>query len=105
LKRIGLLVLIVFAVVVGVATTTPSAQAGLFSGKKTGTPSPSPSPSALPTASPEPPAVGRFRVLVARLKANPNDQIALAQLAAEYLQVNRPDIALQYTQHLPANGR
>ncbi len=103
MKRIGLLVLIVFAVVVGVATTTPSAQAGLFSGKKTGTPSPSPSPSALPTASPEPPAVAIPR-LIAKLKANPNDQIALAQLAAEYLQVNRPDIALQYTQHLLQMG-
>jgi tetratricopeptide (TPR) repeat protein len=102
LKRFGLLVLILFAVVVGMAATTPSAQAGLFGGKKA-TPSPSPSPSALPTASPEPPSVAIPR-LVAKLKANPNDQIALAQLAAEYLQVSRPDIALQYTQHLLQMG-
>jgi tetratricopeptide (TPR) repeat protein len=102
LKRFGLLVLILFAVVVGMAATTPSAQAGLFGGKKA-TPSPSPSPSALPTASPEPPSVAIPR-LVAKLKANPNDQLALAQLAAEYLQVSRPDIALQYTQHLLQMG-
>ncbi len=102
MKRFGLLVLILFAVVVGMAATTPSAQAGLFGGKKA-TPSPSPSPSALPTASPEPPSVAIPR-LVAKLKANPNDQIALAQLAAEYLQVSRPDIALQYTQHLLQMG-
>lgn len=103
MKRLALLVLIVFACVVGVATTTPSAQASLFGGKKGGTPSPSPSPSALPTASPEPPSIAIPR-LVAKLKANPTDQVAMAQLAAEYLQVNRPDIALQYTQHLLQMG-
>jgi tetratricopeptide (TPR) repeat protein len=41
---------------------------------------------------------------MAKLKANPTDQITMAQLAAEYLQVNRPDIALQYTQHLLQMG-
>src|SRR5579863_5657388 len=80
------------------AATTPSAQAGLFGGKKA-TPTPSPVPSALPTASPEPPSVAIPR-LMAKLKANPTDQLTMAQLAAEYLQVNRPDIAVQYTQHL-----
>jgi tetratricopeptide (TPR) repeat protein len=103
LKRFALLVLIILACIVGIAATTPNAQAGLFGGKKTGTPSPSPSPSALPTASPEPPSVAIPR-LVAKLKANPSDQLAMAQLAAEYLQVNRPDITLQYTQHLLQMG-
>lgn len=103
MKRFGLLLLIAIASVVGVAATTPSAQAGLFGGGKKATPSPSPSPSALPTASPEPPSVAIPR-LIAKLKANPSDQVALAQLAAEYLQVNRPDIALQYTQHLLQMG-
>lgn len=102
MKRLGLIILIALASIVGVAATTPHAQAGLFGGKKA-SPTPSPSPSALPTASPEPPSVAIPR-LVAKLKANPTDQIAMAQLAAEYLQVNRPDIALQYTQHLLQMG-
>jgi tetratricopeptide (TPR) repeat protein len=104
LKRFALLVLIAVGAAVGVAATTPSAQAGLFGGSaKKGTPSPSPSPSALPTASPEPPAVAIPR-LIEKLKANPTDQLTMAQLAAEYLQVNRPDITLQYTQHLLQMG-
>jgi tetratricopeptide (TPR) repeat protein len=103
LKRFGLLVIIMLACIVGVAATTPNAQAGLFSGKKAGTPSPSPSPSALPTASPEPPSVAIPR-LQAKLKANPTDQVTMAQLAAEYLQINRPDITLQFTQHLLQMG-
>ena len=41
---------------------------------------------------------------MAKLKANPTDQLAMAQLAAEYLQVSRPDVALQYTQHLLQMG-
>lgn len=99
MKRISLIALIALAFGIGIATTTPSAQAGLFGGKQSGTPSPSPSPSALPTASPEPPSVAIPR-LTAKLKANPTDQLTMAQLAAEYLQVNRADIAVQYTQHL-----
>jgi tetratricopeptide (TPR) repeat protein len=104
LKQFGLIALLVAGFALGVAATTPSAQAGLFGGKKAaGTPSPSASPSALPTASPEPPSVAIPR-LMAKLKANPSDQLAMAQLAAEYLQVNRPDISLQYTQHLLQMG-
>jgi tetratricopeptide (TPR) repeat protein len=99
LKRIALIALIALAFGIGIAATTPSAQAGLFGGKQSGTPSPSPSPSALPTASPEPPSIAIPR-LSAKLKANPTDQLTMAQLAAEYLQVNRADIAVQYTQHL-----
>lgn len=99
MKRTALIALIALAVGIGIAATPPSAQAGLFGGKQSGTPSPSPSPSALPTASPEPPSIAIPR-LSAKLKANPTDQLTMAQLAAEYLQVNRPDIAVQYTQHL-----
>ena len=100
----ALIALVAAGCAVGIAATTPSVQAGLFGGKKApGTPSPSPSPSALPTASPEPPTVAIPR-LIAKLKANPTDQLAMAQLAAEYLQVNRPDITLQYTQHLLQMG-
>jgi tetratricopeptide (TPR) repeat protein len=95
LKRNSLIALIALAFAVAIASTAPSAQAK----RPSGTPSPSPSPSALPTASPEPPAVAIPR-LIAKLKANPTDQIAMSQLAAEYIQVNRPDVAIQYTQHL-----
>ncbi len=56
-------------------------------------------PSALPTASPEPPNVAIPR-LEAKLKANPNDQQAMSELAAEFLQINRPDLAVQLTHHL-----
>jgi len=103
LKQFGLIALIAVSCAVGIAATTPSAQAGLFGGGKKATPTPSPSPSALPTASPEPPSIAIPR-LIAKLKANPTDQLAMAQLAAEYLQVNRPDITLQYTQHLLQMG-
>jgi tetratricopeptide (TPR) repeat protein len=80
------------------AVTTPSAQAGLFGGKSS-TPSPSPSPSALPTASPEPPSVAIPR-LEAKLKANPNDQQAMSELAAQFLQINRPDLTVQLSTRL-----
>jgi tetratricopeptide (TPR) repeat protein len=103
LKQFALIALVAAGCAIGVAATTPTAQAGLFGGKKAATPSPSPSPSALPTASPEPPSIAIPR-LMAKLKANPNDQLAMAQLAAEYLQVSRPDITLQYTQHLLQMG-
>jgi tetratricopeptide (TPR) repeat protein len=103
-KRFTLIAMIALACAISIGATTPTAQAGLFGGKKSAaTPTPSPSPSALPTASPEPPSIAIPR-LVAKLKANPSDQIAMAQLAAEYLQVNRPDITLQYTQHLLQMG-
>jgi tetratricopeptide (TPR) repeat protein len=95
LKRYSLIALVALAFAIAMAITAPSAQAK----KSTATPSPSPSPSALPTASPEPPSVAIPR-LVAKLKANPTDQLAMTQLAGEYLQVNRPDISVQYTQHL-----
>lgn len=81
------------------AATTPNAQAGLFGGKSASSPSPSPSPSALPTASPEPPSVAIPR-LQAKLKANPNDQQAMSELAAQFLQINRPDLTAELTQHL-----
>lgn len=103
MKQFGLIALIAIGCAVGIATTTPSAQAGLFGGGKKSTPSPSPSPSALPTASPEPPSIAIPR-LIAKLKENPTDQLTMARLAAEYLQVNRPDITLQYTQHLLQMG-
>ncbi|MBV8373369.1 MAG: tetratricopeptide repeat protein [Candidatus Eremiobacteraeota bacterium] len=99
MKRLILSVIIVMGCAFAAfAATTPSAQAGLFGGKSA-TPTPSPSPSALPTASPEPPSVAIPR-LEAKLKANPNDQQSMSELAAQFLQINRPDLTLQLTQHL-----
>jgi tetratricopeptide (TPR) repeat protein len=104
LKRSVLSLLIALGCAVAAfAVTTPRAQAGLFGGGKSASPTPSPVPSALPTASPEPPSVAIPR-LVAKLKANPNDQQAMAELAAQYLQVNRPDLTLQITQRLLQAG-
>jgi tetratricopeptide (TPR) repeat protein len=91
-----------------VAATQPSAQAALFGSNKSAatpsaSPSPSPSDSALPTASPEPPSVAIPR-LQAKLKANPNDQDAMSELAGQFLGINRPDLAAQLTQHLLQMG-
>jgi tetratricopeptide (TPR) repeat protein len=103
LKRfVFTLVVALSCAVASFAITTPSAQAGLFGGKKA-TPTPSPVPSALPTASPEPPSVAIPR-LQAKLKANPNDQQTAAELAAQYLQIQRPDLTLQITQKLLQAG-
>lgn len=107
MKRLVLIALAVVGLALTVAVTPPRAQAGgllnLFGGGKSASPSPSPSPSALPTASPEPPSVAIPR-LEAKLKANPNDQQSETQLAAQFLQINRPDLAIRLTQHLLQAG-
>jgi len=104
LKRISLVALLLVGFTLAFAAATPHAQAGgLFGSKPAASPTPTPVPSALPTASPEPPSVAIPR-LQAKLKANPNDQESMAQLAAEFLQVNRPDLAVQLTQHLLQAG-
>ena len=102
MKRFTLLLTMLVAIAAAFAVTQP-AQAGLFGGKSAASPSPSPSPSALPTASPEPPSVAIPR-LQAKLKANPNDQDAMTQLSAQFLGINRPDLAAQLTQHLLQMG-
>lgn len=103
MKQFSLTLILAFGCALAAfAVSTPNAQAGLFGGK-TSTPSPSPSPSALPTATPEPPNIAIPR-LQAKLKANPNDQQAMAELAAEFLQINRPDLTAQLTQHLLQAG-
>lgn len=100
MKRFALTVIVALGCAFAAfAATTPTAQAGLFGGKPASTPSPSPSPSALPTASPEPPSVAIPR-LQAKLKASPNDQQAMSELAAQFLSINRPDLTAELTQHL-----
>jgi len=104
LKRIVLSVLVALGcALASFAATTPDAQASLFGGKSAASPTPSPSPSALPTASPEPPSVAIPR-LEAKLKANPNDQQSAAELAAMFLEINRPDLTMQITQKLLQSG-
>jgi tetratricopeptide (TPR) repeat protein len=65
----------------------------------TATPSPAPSP----TATPEPldRAIPR---LEAALKVDPNNKANATELAADYLQINRPDLALPLTQKLLSSG-
>lgn len=88
----------VFAFIAAVAIVAAFMSApspGVAAGK----PSPSPSPSASPTATPEPPDIA-IPHLQARLKANPNDRDALTQIAGDFLQINRPDLAQQAAQRL-----
>lgn len=65
--------------------------------------SPSPSPAPSPTATPESldKAIPR---LEAHLKTDPSDRAAQSELASDYLQINRPDLALPLTQKLLASG-
>ncbi len=69
--------------------------------KAPATASPSPAPS--PTATPEPldHAIPR---LEAALKSDPNNKQNAASLAADYLQINRPDLSLPLTQKLLQGG-
>ncbi|MDQ2993186.1 MAG: tetratricopeptide repeat protein [Candidatus Eremiobacteraeota bacterium] len=86
-----------FALALGIAflATPPTVDAR----GPAATPTPTPTPAALPTPSPEPPSVAIPR-LQARLKANPNDQDAMIQLAYQFLGISRPDLAIQLTQQL-----
>jgi tetratricopeptide (TPR) repeat protein len=103
MKRIALLCTMMLAVMAACFVAPSNARAGLFGGGHKASPTPSPSPSALPTATPEPPDVAIPR-LQAKLKANPNDQASMAELAGEYLTINRPDYAVALTQHLLQQG-
>lgn len=66
-------------------------------------PTVAPSPTAAPTTTPEPPDVA-IPKLQAQLKSNPNDRDALLQIAQYYLEVARPDLALQSVQRLEQLG-
>ncbi|HUY41150.1 MAG TPA: tetratricopeptide repeat protein [Candidatus Dormibacteraeota bacterium] len=99
MKRFLLPALLIAALGLALASTTPHAVAR----RSRPTPSPSPTPVALPTATPEPPNIAIPR-LQARIRANPNDQEAMTELAGEYLSINRPDLALPLTQHLLQAG-
>ena len=63
----------------------------------------SPSPAPAPTATPET-LDKQIPRLEALLKDNPNDNNAMTELATDYLQVNRPDLAVALTQKLLTGG-
>jgi tetratricopeptide (TPR) repeat protein len=78
--------------------------AGGAPGSAKGTPAASPSPEASPAPTPEPPNIA-IPKLEQRLKDNPNDLDAMAQLAPYYMDVRRPDLAMPLIQKLLASGR
>ena len=80
---------------------------GAFAAKKGPDPSPSPSggsPAPLPTATPEPADIAVPR-LEAKIKADPNNREAMADLAGYYLSLGRPDKVLPLTQKLIQIGQ
>jgi tetratricopeptide (TPR) repeat protein len=95
LKRLALAASFALAMGIAFLATSPTVDAR----GPAATPTPTPTPAALPTPSPEPPSVAIPR-LQARLKANPNDQDAMTQLAMQFLGVNRPDLVYPITQQL-----
>lgn len=91
------------AALCSVAFAPQTARAGLFGGKAHASPTPSPTPEAMPTATPEPPNIAIPR-LEAKLKADPNDRVAMADLAQEFLSIGHPEAALPLTQRLLQAG-
>ncbi|HZO94116.1 MAG TPA: tetratricopeptide repeat protein [Candidatus Baltobacteraceae bacterium] len=89
------------AAFVAAVAAHPSGASAAKAPKAAATASPSPSPS--PSATPEPldKAIPR---LESALKANPGDKTSMSELAADYVQINRPDLAIQLTQKLLAGG-
>ena len=68
-------------------------------------PGPSPAPSVAATAAPTPePLDQAIPRLEAAVKADPNDKTSAVQLATDYLQSNRADLALAITQKLIGGG-
>jgi tetratricopeptide (TPR) repeat protein len=83
------------------AATLPVSAAG-----KKAAPTPAPSaaadqPTPAPSAEPLDKAIPRLQ---AKLKTDPNDRDSMQELAGDYLQANRPDLAYQLTQQLLKAG-
>lgn len=99
MKRYLLPLLSISVVIVALAGTTQHAAAR----RAAVSPSPPATTAPLPTATPEPPNIAIPR-LQARIRANPNDQEAMTELAGQYLAINRPDLTLPLTQRLLESG-
>lgn len=91
------------AAFVAAVAAHPSGVSARGAAPKAAAASPSPSPAASPTASPEPlnHAIPR---LEAQIKSDPTNKAAQTELAADYVQINRPDLALPLTQKLLQAG-
>ncbi len=85
------------AAFVGAVAAHPSSA----SAKPAATPAPSPKPSPSPSPEPLDKAIPR---LESAIKSNPGDKSSMIELAADYAQINRPDLSLQLTQKLLAGG-
>ena len=101
MKRLALLSTLALALFAAFALSSPGAHARPSAAKPS--PSPSAAAPALPVATPEPPEIAIPR-LQGILKTNPNNVEAQTQLAMQFLQINRPDLAAQLTQHLLKTG-
>ncbi len=101
MKRILVAASFVAAFCGALALSAAPAHAGIFGGAAKPTPkaSASPTPLPMPTATPEPPNIAIPR-LEQRLRTNPNDREAMADLATEFLGINQPQAALTLTQRL-----
>lgn len=91
----SLFVVTAFAVAAGLAHPATAAT------KAPATPAPTTAPTAAPTVEPMEVAIPR---LEAAVKADPNDKVSAATLATDYLQINRPDLALPITTKLLGGG-
>jgi tetratricopeptide (TPR) repeat protein len=87
------------AAFVALAAAHPAGAAGKAKAAATATPSPAPSPSATPE--PMDHAIPRLQ---AAIKKDPTDKASQTELAADYVQINRPDLALPITQKLLQTG-
>ena len=91
------------AALVAAVGMVPVAAAPKAPAKPAASAAPSAAPAASPTATPEPldRAIPR---LEAALKTDPNNKQNATELASDYLQINRPDLALPLTQKLLQAG-
>ena len=91
----------VLALTAAAIVAAAGAHPALAAAKPAATPAPSPSPSASAAAETLDKAIPR---LEAHLKTDPTDKAAQQELATDYLEVNRPDLALGLSQRLLAGG-
>jgi len=105
------LLVIRFRLVVPLAALAFAAIAAGFSPAAFAAPTPAPKAAASPAASPAPsptPTPEAMDVQIPRLeaalKASPDDKDTMTQLAADYMTVNRPDLAVALTQKLLQGG-
>ena len=91
------------ALAVLVAVGTPHAAGAAAKATPSASADATANPSASPTSSPEP-LDKQIPRLETKLKIDPNDKDSLTQLSADYLTINRPDLAQPLTQRLLATG-